>query len=231
MANILPRERRLQVLAALVDGNSESAVGRMTDVNARTISRFALALGQGAERLHNRLVRDLTIGSIEVDEFWSYVQKKQARVTAADPPWVGEAYTFVGLDATSRLCVAYRVGKRDQETTDLFVADLRSRLLVMPWLMASDGFAPYISAIEASFGPSSAYAQVVKNYTHGGRRDDDHRYEPPRDPFITKRAIFGAPDLARASTAHIERNNGTMRHHIGRVRRLCYAFSKNVKNH
>jgi hypothetical protein len=59
----------------------------------------------------------------------------------------------------------------------------------------------------------------------------DHRYEPPRDPFITKRAIFGAPDLDRATTAHIERQNGTMRHFIGRMRRLVYAFSKKLENH
>jgi hypothetical protein len=39
------------------------------------------------------------------------------------------------------------------------------------------------------------------------------------------------PDLDRASTAYIERNNGTMRHHIGRMRRLCYAFSKKLENH
>ena len=68
MANILSRERRLHLAAALVDGNSECAVARMTDVNPRTISRFALALGRGAQRLHDRLVRDLSLGSIEIDE-------------------------------------------------------------------------------------------------------------------------------------------------------------------
>lgn len=231
MANIVSRERRLQMLAALVDGNSECAVARMIDINTRTISRFALALGRGAERLHDRLVRDLSPRLIEIDEIWSYVGKKQARVMADDPPWLGEAYTFVGLDATSRLCIAYQVGKRDQSTADAFVADLRARLLVMPQLMTSDGFVPYIAAIETSFGPACTYAQVVKNYRCGGLRDDDHRYEPPRDPFLTKRAIYGTPDLERAATSHVERNNGTMRHHIGRIRRLCYAFSKRIENH
>jgi len=31
---------------------------------------------------------------------WSFVQKKQARVTAEDSADVGEAYTFTALDAT-----------------------------------------------------------------------------------------------------------------------------------
>jgi hypothetical protein len=37
------------------------------------------------------------------------------------------------------------------------------------------------SAIGASFGPGVDFAQTVKNYSHSGRKDDDHRYEPPRN--------------------------------------------------
>ncbi|XXS98539.1 hypothetical protein WMF12_42875 [Sorangium sp. So ce363] len=72
--------------------------------------------------------------------------------------------------------LTYRVGKRDQATTDAFIADLRARMLVMPQL-TSDGSAPYIPAVGASFGKSIDYMQTVKNYRSGsrGRRDDDHR--------------------------------------------------------
>ena len=71
----------------------------------------------------------------------------------------------------------------------------------------------------------------MKNYSAKPRRDD-HRYEPPRGiDFITKKTVYGAPDLDTASTAYIERQNGTMRHKIGRMRRLVYAFSKKVENH
>ncbi len=228
--SVLSTEQRLRILAALVDGNSERAVERMVDVERKTIRRFALTLGAGAQRLHDRIVRDLSCSMIQVDEIWSYVQKKQARVDPAkDGPDVGEAYTFVALDASSRLVISFHVGKRDQASTDTFIADVRARLVVMP-AMTSDGFAPYISAIGASFGPSINYAQTVKNYRSGSRRED-YRYEPARDPFITKKTVFGSPDLDRASTAYVERNNGTMRQHIGRTRRLCYAFSKKIENH
>lgn len=203
----------------------------MTDVNLRTVLRFGVQLGEGAQRLHDRLARDLACPLIESDEIWSYVGKKQARVTPEEEAaGLGEAYTFVALAMPLRFVVTWKVGRRDEATTDAFIEDLRARRVVMP-AMTSDGFAPYVPAIGKHMGPGVDYAQTIKNYTKGGRRDDDHRYEPPRDPFITKKAIFGAPDIDRATTTHVERHNGTVRHFIGRMRRLVYAFSKKPENH
>lgn len=230
LVNVLSDDRRLKVLAALVEGNSIRAASRMTDVHQDTIGRFALQMGEGSQRLHDRLVQDLPCSLIQVDEIWSYVQKKQARVMPDDSADVGEAYTFVALDATSRLVIAYHVGKRNQESTDVFIADVRARLTVMPQITA-DGFAPYISSIGAWFGPAVDFAQTIKNYRVGSSRGPDHRYEPARDPFITKHVVYGTPDMKSASTSYIERNNGTIRHHIGRMRRLCLAFSKKLANH
>jgi IS1 family transposase len=230
VANVLPAEKRLRVLVALVEGNSEIAIERMTGVNAKTVSRFAMRLGEGAARLHNRLVRDLSCSLIEMDEVWSYVAKKQARVTEKDGPDVGDAYSFVALDQTSRLVIAYHVGKRDQENTDAFMGDLRSRLLIMPALV-SDGFPSYPSSVSAFFGRSVDYAQLHKTFKAGGARDDDYRTEQPRNPIVTKHAIFGSPNMSTVSTSYMERNNGTMRHHIGRMRRMVYAFSRKLDHH
>ena len=229
--SVLSREKRLHVLAALVDGNSERATERMTGVERKTIRRFALKLGTAAQSLHNTMAHDLSCSVIENDEVWSYVKKKQSRVTPEeDAAGLGEAYTFTALAMPSRYVVTWMVGKRDETTAEAFIEDLRARLVVMP-TMTSDGFPAYAAPIAKRFGYGIDYAQTVKNYQSGGRRDDDRRYEPPRDPFITKRAIFGAPDLDKATTAHNERNNGTMRHKIGRMRRLCYAFSKSPEHH
>jgi IS1 family transposase len=232
---LLAPEKRVAVLAALVDGNSERATERITTeigpgVNRETIGRYAVTFGVGAQHLHNAMARDLSCSAVELDEIWSYVGKKQARVSAVEhAAGLGEAYTFVGLDRSSRLAITWLVGKRDEATTDAFMADLRARLVVMP-AMTSDGFVPYVSAVGKHMGPGVDYAQTVKNYRHGGRRDD-HRYEPPREPFMTKHAVFGAPNLGAATTAHLERQNGTMRHFIGRMRRLVLAFSKSPEHH
>jgi hypothetical protein len=227
----LTKDQRLQLLAALVDGNSERACERLTGVGRPTISRFALRLGRAAWNLHNAMAHDLHVSLVEMDEVWSYCAKKQARVTPAEHnAGLGEAYTFVGLAMPSRYVIGWKVGKRDQATTDAFIADMRARLVTMP-AITSDGLAAYVSAVGASFGPGVDYGQTIKNYSKSGRKDDDHRYEPPRVPFITKKSIFGAPDMGRATTAHVERNHGTMRHHIGRMRRLVYAFSKRPEHH
>ena len=230
--NVLPREKRIAVLAALVEGNSERAVERLTSVNRASINRLSLAFGEGAQRLHDRLARDLRCSQIVADEVWSYVTCKEARVRPDHPEGSGEAYTYVALDKPSRFVITWHVGKRDAANTGVFIADLRARLLVMPSI-TTDGFVPYVSAVGAEFGPSVDMAQTIKNYGSRGRRDD-HRYEPPRmgaTGFITKKAVYGAPDMASASTAYVERNNGTMRHKIGRMRRLVYAFSKRLPNH
>jgi hypothetical protein len=83
--NVLPREKRIAVLAALVEGNSERAVERLTGVNRITINRLALAFGEGAQRLHDRLARDLTCTQNVADELWSYVAVKEARVRPGHP--------------------------------------------------------------------------------------------------------------------------------------------------
>ncbi|WP_438021501.1 transposase [Sorangium sp. So ce315] len=214
-----------------MDGNSERATERMTGVERKTIRRFALRMGTAAQSLHNTMARDLTCSLIESDEVWSFVKKKQSRVTPEESAaGLGEAYTFTALAMPSRYVVTWHVGKRDEASAAAFVADLRARLVVMPSL-TSDGFTAYPGAIGASFGPSVDFCQVIKTFSRGGQRDDDHRYEPPRNPFMTKRVVFGAPDVRAATTAHIERHNGTMRHHIGRMRRLVCAFSKAPEHH
>jgi IS1 family transposase len=230
VSNVLPLETRVRIAAALAEGNSIRGAGRLTGAAKDTVMRFGLALGDGCALLHNRLVRGLAAHFIEADETWSFITKKEARLTPNDPSEYGDAYTFVAIDAGTKLVISYLVGKRDQPSTDVFIADLRTRITVVPQF-TTDGLATYPIAVGAHFPGVIDYAQTIKNYRTGSSRGPDHRYEPPRDPFVTKHTIYGAPDEARMSTAHVERFNLTARHVVGRTRRLCLAFSKTKRGH
>lgn len=233
VANVLPLVKRVDVVRHLVEGASVRATSRLTDVSLPTVLSTLLRMGAGCDNLHNALVHGLDVREIQCDEIWSYVAKKQARVTENDPAEFGDAYTFLGMARTKKLIISYFVGKRDEASTQAFTKDLRARVVTIPEI-STDGWQSYQTAVGQSFSGNVDHAVIQKNYSRKGRADGpkhDHRYEPPRDPFITKRVGHGAPDLERASTSHIERANLTVRMHVRRFTRLCNGFSKKLDNH
>ena len=226
MSNVLPMETRVRIVAALSEGNAVRATARLEKVGKNTVLALGLRVGDGCWHLHNRLVRGLRSLVIQGDETWSFIAKKESRLTPNDPAEWGDAYTFIGLDAIMKLVISYHVGKRDTESANIFAKDMRSRLTVVPHL-STDGFPAYPATIAAHFGGAIDFGVAIKNYRTGAHRGPDHRYEPPRDPFIIKKTILGAPtDDLMIGTPHVERYNLTQRHTVGRTRRLCLAFSK-----
>lgn len=95
--NILPREQQIAVISALVEGCSIRAVERLTGVHRDTIMRLGVRVGMGCARLHDAMMRELNVPRIELDEAWSYVGKKQARVRPEDGANVGDQYVFIAL--------------------------------------------------------------------------------------------------------------------------------------
>src|SRR5262249_26088797 len=158
--------------------------------------------------------------------------KKEKRVTPDDPEGYGDIWTFSAECILTRLIISFIVGKRDQASADAFVKDLRSRIIVVPQIN-TDGLSLYMVAIVASFdeGRSVDYGTVVKHFTRAGGQTPDHKYEAPRDPFVTKHTVLGAPNVDLMCTSHLERYHLTARHINGRKRRLCLYFSKKPENH
>ena len=83
---------------------------------------------------HNRLVRELRIRRLELDEMHSYVHMRQMHLRPDDPTNCGEQWLYLAVGSTSKLIVSYRVGRRNEVNTDAFVRDLRGRLLTVPAL-------------------------------------------------------------------------------------------------
>jgi IS1 family transposase len=226
--NILPREKQIEVIAALCDGLGVRAAARITGVNRGTVAALALKLGHGCAELHDRMMVGLRVSRLELDELWAFVGKKQKRVTPKDIAVKGDQYTFVGLAASSRAIVSYRTGKRSDATTDDFIQDLRGRVIGSPEI-STDGFTPYQPAIRDAFR-NSAHGVIVKTYAVTDlRKDAAHRYSPAAVVAVSRDVMNGVP--AEISTSYVERSNLSVRMGCRRFTRLTNGFSKKIENH
>jgi IS1 family transposase len=141
----------------------------------------------------------------------------------------GEAYTFICLERSTKLVMAWHLGKRDRVSTEDFVSKIRWATAPGWFDVSTDGFQPYETAIDAGLYDRANHAQVLKLFsTHLDRIPES--YSPARFVSVAKDAISGNPDLDRAGTSHVERKNGTLRQWCKRLTRLTYAFSKSWDN-
>jgi len=151
--NRLPRAKRVQVVEALVEGNSIRATVRMTGVAENTVTKLLLDLGHACSEHQDEKLRGLTCRRVRCEEIWAFCHAKAANVPEEHKGefGYGDIWAWVALDADSKLVPTWLVGDRSTADATVFIQDLADRI-VNRIQLTTDGHRPYLEAVEGAFG-------------------------------------------------------------------------------
>src|SRR5215203_1990972 len=115
---------------------------------------MVLVVGGKCSDLLGRLLKDVPVADVQCDELWSVVKMKEKTKVkkGITDPSIGDAYTFLAVERTSKLLLAHHVGRRTSEDANIFAGKLSTAVNGDRFQLSTDGFEAYPAALENSFG-------------------------------------------------------------------------------
>ncbi len=227
---ILTKEKRVAVVAALVEGNSIRSTCRMTGVAKGTVLKLLADLGRVCYEYQDKTLRGLHCKRIQADEIWSFCYGKENNLpeNLKYRNGYGDVWTWTAICADSKLVVCWHVGDRNTTDAHAFIQNLAERMADRIQI-STDGLESYLKAIAEAFNNNVDYSQIVKVYGKPEGKKGSH-FIPNEVLAVRKESQIGNPDMAHTSTSFVERQNLTMRMSMRRFTRSTNAFSKKLEN-
>jgi IS1 family transposase len=229
MANNLETGKKTMAVSMLCEGNSIRSIERITGVHRDTIMRLGLRMGENCQQIMDSKMRGLNCKQVECDEIWGFIGAKRKNANRVGA--YGDVWTFIALDADTKLIPSFIVGKRDSYHARAFMEDLAGRM-ANRIQVSTDSLKAYPDAIERGFGTEVDHGQIVKTYSMSvlGNAAAAVRYSPVEIVKVERTIVSGMPDVNRITTSHVESQNLTLRMHCRRLTRLTNAYSKKFEN-
>ena len=223
-------DKAIQIVKLLAEGVGVRASGRLVGCHIHTVLAVLETFGEKCAALLDHRIRYIAAEAIQIDELWARVGIRQSRIAAGETER-GDFYTFLALDARTKLIISHHTGKRDYENTDAFVADLASRVKGRVQI-TSDGWKAYPDTIRHYLLQRLDYAVLQKNYAAPASEvEASRRYSPAPFIGITLKVKAGSPRRDRISTSFVERQHLSVRTFNRRFTRLCLGWSRKLANH
>jgi IS1 family transposase len=213
-------------------------------VTEQTILEWLARAARKAAEINAHLLRDLPITQVQLDEMWTFIERKRAKEAGPDGEALagsedGRQWIWISYAPECRLMLAAFVGPRTSESALQLIQMTAAIVLGIPCFF-SDGFSAYLPALMAFYHqirvfartgkkgrprnpvmephPELVYAQVVKEKEQG------------RLKSLTERILCGAQRLKELglsiTTSLIERLNLTMRQALAPLTRKSLSFCK-----
>ena len=103
------------------------SVELVTGIHRDTVMRLGVRIGEGCKTIMDDEFRNLNSCLIQVDEVWGFIGMKQKTAWRKGRSGnIGDVWTWVAIDADTKLIPTFAVGDRTQYMANNFIEDLAS---------------------------------------------------------------------------------------------------------